>query len=312
MLAARIHRFGPPEVLELEQVPQPVPSAKEVLVRVLAAGVGPWDAWVRSGTSKVTQTLPLTPGSDIAGRVEAVGAEVRGLAVGQAVFGVTNERFTGGYAEFATALADGIAPSPRTLTAIEAASVPVVAVTAQQMLFDHGKLRQGERVLVLGAGGNVGAYALQLAKAGGAEVVGSDRGPAVDYARSLAAGVVMDAMTDDFTAPGRSFDLVIDAVGGEELQRRALAALRPGGRLVSSVAPPDQEAARRAEVQASFILVHVTRPALARVAELIDAGALVTRVGAIVPLADVRRAHEMLEGLSPRPPGKIVMRVAEG
>ena len=310
MLAVNVHRFGGPEVLVVEEVPRPLPGEDEVLVRVLAAGVGPWDAWVRSGTSKVAQTLPLIPGSDIAGRVETVGPGVRGFAVGDDVYGVTNERFTGGYAQFASASAFGLARRPRKLTAVEAASVPVVAVTAQQMLFDHGGLQRDQRVLVHGAGGNVGAYALQLAKACGATVVGTDRGPAVAYARSLAVGQVLDSASEDFASSG-PFDVVIDTVGGAELQRRSLGVLRPGGRLISSVAPPDEEAARASGVQGRFMLVHVTGPALARLAELLDAGALVTRVGAILPLAEAARAHEMLEGRQPRPPGKIVLRVAE-
>ena len=204
----------------MEETVSPVAGANEVLVRILAAGVGPWDAWVRSGKSRIDQPLPLTLGSDIAGRVEAVGAGVRGIDVGDAVYGVTNERFTGGYAELAAVSAEGIAPIPRRLDAVGAASVPVVAVTAEQMLFDHGQLRGDERVLIHGAGGNVGAYALQLAKATGAEVVGMDRGGALDYARTLDGGV-LDAATDDFTARG-PFDLVVDTVGGDDLQRRSM------------------------------------------------------------------------------------------
>ena len=243
MFAARIHRFGAPEVIEIEEVPRPEPGPKEVLVRVLAAGVGPWDAWVRSGKSRIDQPLPLTLGSDIAGRVEAVGDAVRGFNPGDMVYGVTNERFTGGYAEYASASADSIAPSPARLGAVDAASVPVVAVTAQQMLFEHGHLGAGQRVLVHGAGGSVGAYAVQLAKAAGAEVVGTDRGGGFDYARSLAPHMV-DATADDFAALG-PFDLVVDTVGGDGLQHRSMAALETGGRLISSVNKPDEEVAKR-------------------------------------------------------------------
>ncbi|HYQ16945.1 MAG TPA: NADP-dependent oxidoreductase [Polyangiaceae bacterium] len=310
MLAIRIQRFGTPEVIELQDIARPVPGDAEVLIRVAAAGVGPWDAWVRSGKSVLDQPLPLTLGSDVAGRIEAVGAQVKGFTVGQAVFGVTGERFTGGYAEYALAPAGCVAVKPKRLSFVEAASVPVVAVTAQQMLFEHARLRAGERVLIHGAGGNVGAYALQLAKAARAEVVGTDVGPGVDYARSLSAGPVLDVQSSDFASGLAPFDVVIDTVGGD-VQRRSFALLKPRGRLISSVSRPDAEQAAKLGVEASFMLVHVTTAELSRLAELLDAGALVTRVGAVLALDEARAAHEMLDGKRPRPAGKIVLQVAE-
>ena len=136
MKAARIAAFGGIDVIEIEEVGRPTPGVGEVLVRVHAAGVGPWDALVRQGFSALPQPLPLTLGSDIAGVVEALGADVTTFAVGDEVYGVTNAQFTGGYAEYAVASAALVAKKPKGLTFNEAASVPVVAVTASQMLFD--------------------------------------------------------------------------------------------------------------------------------------------------------------------------------
>jgi hypothetical protein len=148
MKASRVHRFGPPEVISLEEIDRPEASDQEVVVRVNAAGVGPWDSWVRSGKSVLPQPLPLTLGSDVSGTVVALGAGVRGFKIGQAVYGVTNPRFTGAYAEYAAASASMLAAKPHRLSDVEAASVPVVAVTALQMLF-HAKVRSGQRVLFL-------------------------------------------------------------------------------------------------------------------------------------------------------------------
>jgi len=149
--------------MALEEVACPLPAAGEVLVRVHAAGVGPWDAWIRAGRSAVAQPLPLTLGSDIAGIVETTGAEVTSFKPGDEVYGVTNARFVGGYAEFAIAQAAMIASKPRRLNFSDAASVPVIAVTAWQMLFDHARIVRASRVLILGAAGNLGATAVQFA-----------------------------------------------------------------------------------------------------------------------------------------------------
>lgn len=311
MRAGIIEHFGAPDVVELGEVARPEPGEGEVLVRVAAAGVGPWDAWVRSGKSIIEQALPLTLGSDIAGSVQKIGRGVTGFAVGEHVYGVTNARFTGGYAEFAVARAVGLAPKPRRLTFVEAASVPVVAVTALQMLFDHARCTEGDRVLVLGAGGNVGAYALQLARNARADVVGSDVGLAQAYARTLGIGPVIGPLTNAPVKPMTAFDIIIDAVGGDA-QRLALALLKPGGRLVSSVTKPDASEAARLGVHATFMLVEVTTSALVRIAKSFDSGALVSHVGTVLPLTEARAAHAMLDGQLPRAPGKIVLEVADG
>jgi D-arabinose 1-dehydrogenase-like Zn-dependent alcohol dehydrogenase len=146
MLAWRVHKFGPPEAMILERIPRPDPGAGEVLIDVHAAGVGPWDGWIRAGNSALPQPLPLTLGSDLSGIVAAVGSGVSELAIGDQVFGVTNTQFLGAYAEYAVASAKMLAKKPSSLSYAEAASVPVIAVTAWQGLFDHARLEAGRTV----------------------------------------------------------------------------------------------------------------------------------------------------------------------
>src|SRR5215467_615907 len=171
MKAARIHSFGGPEVIVVEDVPRPVPASGELLVRVAAAGVGPWDALIREGKSKVSPKPPLTLGSDFAGVVEAVGPGAGQFNSGDEVYGVTNQQFVGANAEYAIASAGMIAPKPLRLSSLEAASLPVVAVTAWQMLFEHAHQEVGQTVLILGAAGNVGAFAVQFAANAGFHVI---------------------------------------------------------------------------------------------------------------------------------------------
>ena len=196
MKACRVHRFGPPDVIAFEDIPRPLPGRGEVLVRVKAAGVGPWDACIRAGKSVQPQPLPLTLGSDLSGLVEVVGPGVTLLKPDSEVFGVTNRRFTGAYAERAVAAADMIATKPARLKDVEAASVPVVAVTAQQPL-DQTHLVSGQTVLIHGAGGNVGAYTVQLARRAGLRII------ATAGACDVETGAASAPMTSSTIAPAR-------------------------------------------------------------------------------------------------------------
>src|SRR3954453_7525992 len=171
MMAWRVHEFGPPQVMKFEPVSRPEPGPGEVLVKVAAAGVGPWDGWIRAGKSALPQPLPLTLGSDLSGQIVAVGPGVSKVRVGDQVYGVTNPRFIGAYAEYAVASADMVSSKPTSLTHVEAASVPVIAVTAWQALFNQAQLKAGQSVVIHGAAGNVGSYALQLARHAGVQTV---------------------------------------------------------------------------------------------------------------------------------------------
>jgi NADPH:quinone reductase-like Zn-dependent oxidoreductase len=161
--ACRVYQFGGPEAICFEPQDALQPGDGEVLVRVKAAGVGPWDGWIRAGKSALPQPLPLTLGSDLAGVVEAVGPNVDTFARGDTVFGVTNPQFTGSYADYAIATAAMIARKPASISDVDAASVPVIAVTAWQALFEQAAALRGQTVLIHGAAGNVGAFAVQFA-----------------------------------------------------------------------------------------------------------------------------------------------------
>jgi NADPH:quinone reductase-like Zn-dependent oxidoreductase len=308
IMAWRVHEFGSPDVMKFEQVARPTAGPGEVLVRVEAAGVGPWDGWIRAGKSALPQPLPLTLGSDLSGEIAAVGSEVSNLRVGDQIYGVTNPQFVGAYAEYAVATATMVAKKPISLSYIEAAAVPVIAVTAQQALFDHARLQAGETVLIHGAAGNVGAYAVQLAHRAGLRVIATAGTDDVPYVRDLGADIVIDYRTQRFEDEVRDADAVIDLVGGDT-QTRSFQVLRRGGRLISAVSAPDQQRAQSRGIEAAFFLVNVTTPYLTAIAELIDDGKLKTRIGAVLPLADASDAHLMLDGVRPHPSGKIVLRV---
>jgi NADPH:quinone reductase-like Zn-dependent oxidoreductase len=308
MMAWRVHEFGPPTVMSLEQVPRPTAGHQEVLVKVEAVGVGPWDGWIRAGKSALPQPLPLIPGSDLSGEIVALGAQVSDLMVGDHIYGVTNPQFTGAYAEYALASAAMISNKPNSLTHIEAASVPVVAVTAWQALFDQAQLKAGQTVLIHGAAGNVGAYAVQLARRAGLRIIATAGTDDISAVRDLGASAIIDFQTSRFEKEVRHVDVVIDLVGGET-QERSFQVLRRGGKLISTVSHPDQKLAESHGVKAAFFLVDVKTKYLRDIAKLIDSRELKTHVGAVLPLAQARDAHLMLEGALPRPKGKIVLAV---
>jgi NADPH:quinone reductase-like Zn-dependent oxidoreductase len=306
MKANRIHLYGPPEVIVFEDTEVPTPRFGEVLVKVAASGAGPWDTWIRSGSSVLPQPLPLTLGSDLSGVVEAVGPSVVAFKPGDEVYGVTNARFTGANAEYAVASTAMIALKPRKLTYLYAASMPVVAVTAWQMLFDHGGLAAGQTVLIHGAAGNVGSYAVQFAYHAGARVLATASAQDIDKVLALGAEKVIDFRAQRFEEELKAIDVVIDTVGGG-VQRRSFAVLKPGGKLISAVSKPNAQEAEKRSVHAGFILVDVTTPALVEIAKLVDQGKLKVAVGQVLPLDQLRVAHEMMEGMRPKPRGKIVI-----
>lgn len=307
MKAGRVLRFGPPSVIEIDDVPRPSPGRGQLLVRVEAAGVGNWDALFREGESKL-EPLPIILGSDISGTVEALGPEVSGFEPGDAVYGSTNPQFSGGYAEYAVPLAGMIAPKPGTLNFIEAASVPVVAVTAWQMLFEYADAVAGQTVLIHGAAGNVGAYAVQLARQAGLHIVATAGSADLDYVRGLGAEKVLDYRKEPFEESLTGVDIVLDTIGGAT-QQKSLRVLKPGGILVSIVSAVTEAAQKQFGVRAAFFYAEVTTARLKNITELIDSGKISTDVGTVLPLEQAQAAHEMLAG-APHRRGKIVLTVS--
>jgi NADPH:quinone reductase-like Zn-dependent oxidoreductase len=307
MRAVRIHQFGPPTAMVVEEQPRPAPGIGEVLIEVHAAGVGLWDAWIRAGGGPVDQALPLTLGTDVAGVVVETGPYVTGFEPGDEVFGVVNAHFTNGYAEYAVAAAEMVARKPAKASFIEAASMPVVAVSAWQMLFDHAQIKPGHRVLILGADGNVGGYAVQLAHQHGAHVIGVINSEEGERVKALGADEIIDARHAPLVYLEK-VDSVIDTLGGTN-QHVALSVLKPDGLMVSAVSAPDEGLLATYKVRGRAFLVNTTTAYLNRIASSFDAGQLVAYVGEVLPLEQARTAHEMLAGERPRKRGRIVLAV---
>lgn len=307
MKVVRIHSYGGSEVLRFEEAPKPQPAHGEVLVRVHAAGVNPVD-W-KSCMGRFRQfPLPFTPGWDVSGVVEALGPDTSGFAVGDEVFGLIRFPEPGNaYAEFATAPVEHLARKPRTIDHVQAAGLPLAALTAWQA-FEKAQLRSGQSVLVLGAAGGVGHLAVQLAKAKGARVAGTASGRNVEFVRGFGLDQFIDYTTSSPETAIRNVDVLFDTVGGDA-RDRALGALKKGGTLVTIAYPPvTPERAAALGITAHGILVQPSRVQLEEIARLVDGGKLKVFVETVLPLADARTAHERSQ--TGRVRGKLVLRVA--
>ena len=306
MKAIVVHQYGGPEVLTYEDVPRPTPGEGDILLQVEAAGVNPGETKIRQGHFAAYHTLPFILGYDLAGTVAEVGPGVTQIAVGDTVYTNCDSTRDGGYAEFVAVRASGVAPRPQTLDAIYAASVPLAGLTAWQALFQEGGLTAGQTVLIHGAGGAVGAFAVQFAKIKGATVVATASGTDKDYVQGLGADSVVDYKAERFEDAAKDVDVVLDTVGGET-QMRSFTTIKRGGVLVATPGPPDQEAARAHGVIARRVEVAPSAADLTEIAALIDAGKVKTRVGMVLPLSEARQAYERMEKGGTR--GKIVLRI---
>jgi NADPH:quinone reductase-like Zn-dependent oxidoreductase len=306
MRAIRVHAHGGIDAIRLDEIPRPMPGAGQVLVAVRAAGVGPWDQLVREGQSGLGQALPVTLGSDVSGTVTALGAGVTSFALGDAVYGLTNDQFVGGYAEYALVEAGKIALKPAALDDVTAGGIPVVAVTAYQMLFEYARVGRGQAILVRGAAGSVGACATQMAREAGVKVYGTVRAHDVERVRALGGEPIVEGEGAQI-APG-SVDAVIDTIGGDALESTCTA-LRPNGIIVSVVREPDEAYLRSNGMRGAYFIVDVTRDRLDKISAMVERGTLELRLGEVLDLAEAKTAHRMLDG-APHKPGKIVLRVA--
>jgi len=307
MKAIRIHQYGGPEVLAQVEMPRPAPGANEVLIKVQATSVNPFDWKVRAGYMKdfLPLTFPATLGWDVSGTVEAVGADVTLFKRGDEVY--TRLEDGGGYAEYAVANETIVTKKPGTLNHVLAAAVPTVGLTTWQALFEVAQLRAGQKVLIHAAAGGVGTFAVQLAKAKGAYVIGTASAKNQSLLRELGVDQPVDYQKTRFEDVARDVDVVLDTMGGET-QERSFKVLKPGGILVSIVQPPSQEQARKSGVRALLYRSHTSSSDLAEIAKLIDSGQVKPVVETVLPLAEARRAHELSQGGHVR--GKIVLKAA--
>jgi NADPH:quinone reductase-like Zn-dependent oxidoreductase len=317
MKAVRINAFGGPEVLQLEEVARPVPAADEILIKVYASGVNPVDWAVREGGNDALRaylTLPMTLGWDAAGVVTELGSEVTGFQIGDAVYGEPNFPGNGSYAEYCAAKASQFAHKPQRLTFNEAAGVPLAGLTAWTALFEHGKLQAGQRVLIQGASGGVGSFAVQFAKARGAYVIGLASAGNLDYLRQLGADEAIDYRGQPVEDLVRDVDVVLEAspLRDNAARVKAVRVLKAGGIFVSvNLDFPFDEAMQAAltQQQATGALA-ANQPRqdwLQEIAQLIDAGQVRVLISQVYPLAQVAAAHRESQTWHVR--GKLVLEI---
>jgi NADPH:quinone reductase-like Zn-dependent oxidoreductase len=295
MKAVRFHEYGDPGVLRYEDVEQPVPGAGEVRIRVAATSFNSVDGNIRGGFMRgpIPVVLPHTPGLDVAGTVDALGEGVDGIEVGDEVVGFLPMDGTGAAAEYVLAPADVLAPAPKSVPLPDAAALPVVGLTAWQALFDHGELQAGQRVLINGAGGAVGGYAVQLAKGAGAHVIATASPRSSEAVKSAGADEVIDHTTTGVTeAVTEPVDVVLNLAAIDPAELAALAGLvRPGGVVVNTTvwmpAPTDEERG----VRGIDLYVRSDAEQLSRLVALIDRGELRVDVAQRVPLAELPAIH---------------------
>lgn len=315
MKAIRVHEYGGPSVLQYEDVPRPQPAPDEALVDVRAAGVNPIDWLVREGYADeaLDPSLPHIPGWDLAGVVSDVGVDVDAVAAGDEVFGLVCLPDPGEtYAEYATAPASELVSIPQTLEHTQAAGVPMVALTAWQALFEAGQLDATDRVLVHAAAGGVGHLAVQLATHAGAHVVGTASGSNEAYLRDLGVDGFIDYREQSFESEIDDVDLVLDAVGGDTLER-SIDVLTDGGRIVTLPEPPSPATVSRARerraARVEWFSVEPDPATLGTIRELIDDGAVRPTISDTWPLGQARTAHEVSQAGHVR--GKLVLTVGE-
>jgi NADPH:quinone reductase-like Zn-dependent oxidoreductase len=293
MKAVRFHEFGGPEVLRYEDAERPVAGAGQVLIRVAGSAFNPADAGIRAGTLPFPVTLPHVPGYDVSGTVEALGAGVTGFAVGDRVVGFIPMGADGSAAEYVVAPAEALAAAPTSIDLADAAALPSVALTAWQALFDLGGLTAGQRLLVTGAGGAVGGYAVQLAKRAGAHVIATASPRSRDAVTAAGADEVIDhtraSVLESVTEP---VDVLLNLAPLSAEEFAALVPLvRDGGIVVATTAwmttPGDDERG----VRTAGVFVEADAEQLARLVSLVDGGELTVDVARRVPLSALPELH---------------------
>ncbi len=305
MKAVRIERYGNEEVVEIADVDRPKPGAGQVLVKVKAAAVNPVDWKIREGLGEMFGLKPpLILGCEVAGTVETVGDNVEDFSPGDDVYGYLGA-YSGGYAEYVAAPASEFVRKPKQINFDAAAAVPVGALTASQGIFDHGKLTSGQRILITGASGAVGSMAVQLANVIGAHVIGTGSGRNEEFVRGLGADEFIDYKKGKFEEEVSDVDVVFDTVGSET-QDGAFRTLKRGGVLVSTVNPPSEEKAKQFGVKGAMVMVTPKPDQLAEINRLVETGKLKVRVAKVLPLAEVKKAHQL--SASGHVDGKIILR----
>ena len=307
MKAVQIHGYGNSGVMKYENAPKPVIGPDEVLIKVHACGVNPVDWKIREGfmASMVHHTMPLILGWDVAGIVEETGALVKRFKQGDAVFCRPDTSKNGGYAEYIAVRTIEVAMAPKTIPLKTAAGIPLAAQTAWMALFELAGLREGQSVLIHGASGGVGSFAVQLAKVAGARVIATTSKVNIPMVKSIGADEVVDHVSEDFSKKVRDVDVVFDTIGGET-QAKSWGVIRKGGILVSTVGADEKAAAAHGVTGRSFMLIS-NGARLQELAALVDAGKLSVVIDLKFPLIEAKTALDLSQ--SGHAKGKIIITV---
>jgi len=311
MKAVHIHDYGGLDVLHYEEdAVRPTPGAGEVLIRVHATSLNPFDCAVRAGYmgQYFNYTFPLILGTDVSGIVEDVGEGVTDISVGDVVYTRAGVYKDGAHAAYVLAFAADVVANPPSLDHVHAAALPHVTLTAWQGLIEFADLSEGQTVLIHAAAGGVGHIAVQLAKWRGAKVIGT-ASVNLPFLEELGVDEAIDYSTTAFEDVVKDVDVVLDLLGGET-QQRSWKVLKPGGILLSTVQPPSQEVATAHGVRQRMIgTAPPIRKVLTEAATMVENGQLKPHVSAVLPLKEIQKAHEMIEGRHTR--GKIVVQVVD-
>jgi NADPH:quinone reductase-like Zn-dependent oxidoreductase len=332
MKAFIVDRYGNNDGVRAGEMPDPEVRDDDVLVQIHAASVNPLDLKIRGGSLKLIlpYRLPFVLGNDLAGVVVRVGSRVRRFKRGDEVYARPDQDRIGAFAEFISIKEDAVASKPKELTMEEAASIPLVGLTAWQALIERANLKAGQKVLVHAGSGGVGTFAIQLAKHVGALVATTTSTANLDWVKRLGADIVIDYRKDDFETLLHDYDVVLDTLGGETLEK-SLRVLKPGGKLVSLSGPPDpdfakdigstwilrlvmrllsyriRQKAKRHQVSYSFLFMRASGDQLREIASLIDSGIIRPVVDRVFPFASTKEALVYVE--TGRAKGKVVVKV---
>jgi NADPH:quinone reductase-like Zn-dependent oxidoreductase len=304
MKAIRIHAYGGPEVLKYEDVPRPIPNEDDVLIKVLAAGVNPVDWKIRQGYMKDMFTLPLIPGWDVAGIIEEKGKKVTNLKIGESVYARPAILRNGAYAEYIAVKASEVALKPESIDYIQAAAVPLAALTAWQSIFDLAHLRAGQKILIHAAAGGVGHYAVQFANWAGAHVIGTASVHNHEFLKSIGAHETIDYNTTAFEDVVHDADVVFETIGGEVWQR-SWKVLKKGGIMVSTLRGPEAGGMEALNKLCAHVFVQPDATQLGEIAALIDNGQVRPEISQVFPLQEAAKAQ--IANQSGHTRGKIVL-----
>jgi NADPH:quinone reductase-like Zn-dependent oxidoreductase len=306
MRAIQLHQVGGTESLLYEDAPKPSPKDSQVLVQVYATAITPTEfAWYPTFHTPEggTRPFPIILGHEFSGFVDAIGPACTGVQVGDPVYGLSDWFINGAQADYCLTIPANIAPKPTSLDHTQAAAVPISALTAWQALIDRAHLSEGQRVLVHGAAGGVGSFAVQLARHKGAHVIATASAANADFVTALGADEVIDYRTMPFETVVRDVDVVLDTVGGDT-RDRSWGILRKGGQLVTIAA--DAERLTQPRVRDSFFIVEPNRVQLIKISRLIDTGVIRPIMGAVFSMENFRQAYDQKPVR-----GKHVLRIAE-